>query len=502
MDYQVVSSVKNLSGYDCLLFPVINQKLDRGVKKIDNDLVYKLRVTIQKSSRTHHQGNAELITKQSLDNNAMVLLLYFDNTKGRKINDIKKTLFKAITILNTTHAKSILVSLDNLRSSFIHRGDFYLQLTTFFEQSAYRYEETNPPKKPESSVQNITFFEPQQRYVTYADSIIQKAKAIAEGINYSRRLSDLPANICTPSYLAKKAVSLSKKINLKVTVINERQMKTLGMNLILAVSKGSQQPAKLITLEYQGADLSESPIVLIGKGLTFDSGGYSIKSAPAMDEMKYDMCGAAAVMGTILAVAKMSLPINLTVVIPTSENVINGKAFKPGDVLTSMSGQTVEILSTDAEGRLLIADALTYVERYCPSLIVDVATLTGACITALGSEISGLMSNNQMLARRLAAAGEKSHDHVWQLPLWKDYEQVLRSNFADMASSAGRDDTSGAGAIVAASFLSKFASSQRWAHLDIAGPAWLRGKDKGATGRPVSLLCQFIIDYCDKPFSK
>ena len=272
------------------------------------------------------------------------------------------------------------------------------------------------------------------------------------------------------------------------------------MNCILSVSKGSNQPAKLIVMKYRGAKADSPPVILIGKGVTFDSGGYSIKSAPGMHEMKFDMCGAASVMATMQVISALKTSVNVVALLPCSENLINGRAYKPGDVLTSMSGQTVEILSTDAEGRLLLADALTYSQRFNPALVIDVATLTGAAITALGHDISAVMSNNEKLTNQIYKAGRISQDHAWPLPVWEEYCDILDSNFADMASSAGRTGNSGAGAIVAACFLSKFINQYPWAHLDVAGTAWHRGKHLSASGRPVALLSQFLINYSMNPF--
>jgi leucyl aminopeptidase len=274
-----------------------------------------------------------------------------------------------------------------------------------------------------------------------------------------------------------------------VDVLDRADMEKLGMNTLLSVARGSHEPPKFIVLHHAGGG-SAKPIVLIGKGITFDSGGISLKPGPEMDEMKYDMCGAASVLGTLKAAALMKLPLNIIGVIPTTENMPGGSATKPGDVITSMSGQTVEILNTDAEGRLILCDALTYVERFDPECVVDIATLTGACVIALGHVTSGLLANNDSIARELLDAGHEAHDRAWQLPLWDDYQEQLKSNFADMANIGGRP----AGTITAACFLARFAEKLTWAHLDIAGTAWRSGKEKGATGRPVPLLSHFLIE--------
>lgn len=319
---------------------------------------------------------------------------------------------------------------------------------------------------------------------------LAQASATARGMSLTKTLGNLPGNICTPSYLADQAKTLAKTLKLKITVLEEKDMEKLGMHALLSVSQGSRQAAKLITLEYQGADKKQKPVVLVGKGITFDSGGISLKPGAEMDEMKYDMCGAASVLGTMQAIALMNLKLNVVAIIPTSENMPDGAASKPGDIVQSMSGQTIEILNTDAEGRLVLCDALTYAARFEPDTVIDIATLTGACVIALGHVATGLFSNEDKLARELAEAGDYAHDRAWQMPLWDDYQSLLDSNFADMQNIGGR----AAGSITAACFLARYTKGYRWAHLDIAGTAWQSGKDKGATGRPVPLLTQFLIN--------
>ncbi|MDD5613364.1 MAG: leucyl aminopeptidase, partial [Gallionella sp.] len=322
-----------------------------------------------------------------------------------------------------------------------------------------------------------------------AKTALLQAVATAHGVKLAKELGNLPGNICTPSYLAEQALALAEKYPLKATVLEEKDMEKLGMHSLLSVSRGSRQPAKLITLEYRGTNKKQKPVVLVGKGLTFDSGGISLKPGASMDEMKYDMCGAASVLGTLQAVAEMGLEMNVIGIIPSSENMPDGAACKPGDIVTSMAGLTIEILNTDAEGRLILCDALTYAARFEPDTVVDIATLTGACVIALGGVASGLFSNQQPLASELLEAGDYAGDRVWQLPLWDEYQPQLDSNFADLQNIGGRE----AGSITAACFLSRFTKDYRWAHLDIAGTAWKSGKDKGATGRPVPLLTQYLI---------
>ncbi len=319
---------------------------------------------------------------------------------------------------------------------------------------------------------------------------VRQGTAVAHGVALARELGNRPGNRCTPTYLAEQAMQMQSSLPIQTQVLNEEEMEALNMGALLSVSRGSREPAKLIIMEYRGGDKNDPPIVLVGKGLTFDAGGISLKPAASMDEMKFDMCGGASVFGALRAAAEMALPLNVIGVVPSSENLPDGAANKPGDVVTSMAGKTIEILNTDAEGRLILCDALTYIARYQPAAVVDIATLTGACIIALGSHASGLFSNHDGLADELLAAGEASGDRAWRLPVWEDYTRQLKSSFADLANIGGK----GAGAVTAACFLQEFAEDYHWAHLDIAGTAWKTGGEKGATGRPVPLLVEFLLN--------
>ncbi|EKT4467502.1 leucyl aminopeptidase [Pseudomonas putida] len=321
---------------------------------------------------------------------------------------------------------------------------------------------------------------------------VKHASAIAAGMAFTRDLGNLPPNLCHPSFLAEQAKELGKAHkNLKVEVLDEKKIKDLGMGAFYAVGQGSDQPPRLIVLNYQGGKKSDKPFVLVGKGITFDTGGISLKPGAGMDEMKYDMCGAASVFGTLRAVLQLQLPINLVCLLACAENMPSGGATRPGDIVTTMSGQTVEILNTDAEGRLVLCDTLTYAERFKPQAVIDIATLTGACIVALGSHTSGLMGNNDDLVGQLLDAGKRADDRAWQLPLFDEYQEQLDSPFADIANIGGPK----AGTITAGCFLSRFAKAYDWAHLDVAGTAWISGgKDKGASGRPVPLLTQYLLD--------
>ena len=318
---------------------------------------------------------------------------------------------------------------------------------------------------------------------------LARGQAIAEGVLLARECANRPGNHCTPTYLAEQARELARTHGLQVTVLGQKEVEKLGMGSFLAVARGSHEPLKFIVLRYDGATKKDAPLVLVGKGITFDTGGISIKPAAEMDEMKFDMGGAASVLGTFRAVAELKPRINLVGLIPACENMPGGSAIKPGDVVTSLSGQTIEILNTDAEGRLILCDALTYAERFKPAAVVDIATLTGACVVALGHHHSGLFSPSDELAQQLLEASRKGLDPAWRLPLDDEYDEGLKTNFADMANVGGRPG----GAITAARFLRKFTGNFTWAHLDIAGTAWKSGAAKGATGRPVPLLTHFVL---------
>jgi leucyl aminopeptidase len=400
--------------------------------------------------------------------------------------DILRATFSA---LNSTSAKDAALYL--IDDSIGKEASWVItQAVLAANESTYRSDSLkSKPAKP-ACLKAITFATSDKPGAALKNALDQ-ATAIAKGVSLAKDLGNLPGNICTPTYLSAKALALSKAHKtINTTVLEEKDMQKLGMGSFLSVTRGSDQPAKLITLEYYGGDKKQKPVVLVGKGITFDSGGISLKPGAEMDEMKYDMCGAASVLGTMQAIAEMGLKLNVVGVIPTCENMPSGTATKPGDIVTSMSGQTIEILNTDAEGRLILCDALTYSAKFKPETVIDIATLTGACVVALGHVATGLFSNEDKLGQELLAAGEQAHDRAWQLPLWEDYQPLLDSNFADMQNIGGRMG----GTITAACFLSRFTKEYRWAHLDIAGTAWKSGKEKGSTGRPVPLLTQFLIN--------
>jgi leucyl aminopeptidase len=361
-------------------------------------------------------------------------------------------------------------------------------------EALYRFDAMKSKKSPARALKRVVIATMARSAAADAERGLAEGRAIGAGMGLAKDLGNLPGNVCTPTHLAEEATKLARAWKLGVEVLERRDMERLGMNTLLSVAKGSRQPPKLVVLRYTGAARKAQPVVLVGKGITFDTGGISIKPAPEMDEMKFDMCGAASVLGTFRAVAELAPEINLVGLVPAAENMPGGAASKPGDIVTSMSGQTVEILNTDAEGRLILCDALTYAERYDPAAVVDIATLTGACVIALGHVASGLYANRDELAEELLEAGRDAWDRAWHMPLWDDYQEQLKSPFADLANIGGRP----AGSVTAACFLSKFAGKYPWAHLDIAGTAWTSGKSKGATGRPVPLLTTFLLNRAAK----
>ncbi len=398
---------------------------------------------------------------------------------------------KALQSGGASEALSFLTELDVEDRDLTWKAQRTVEAT---RDAVYRFDElktdAKPPKHP---LRRLTVAVSERATLADARRGVKRGIALANGIELARTLGNRPGNLCTPGDLADQARALKKDYPaLKVQILEEAAMKKLGMGALLSVSRGSRQPAKLIVMQYRGGSKNAKPVVLVGKGVTFDSGGISIKPGAAMDEMKFDMCGAASVFGTVSAVAEMKLRINLVGIVPATENLPDGDASKPGDVVTSMSGQTIEVLNTDAEGRLILCDALTYADRFKPDVVVDIATLTGACVVALGHHATGLLSNDQDLADELLEAGQASGDRAWQLPLWDEYDEQISSNFADMANIGGR----GAGTITAGCFLGRFTKDYRWAHLDIAGVAWKSGHAKGATGRPVQLLTQFLLNRC------
>jgi leucyl aminopeptidase len=355
----------------------------------------------------------------------------------------------------------------------------------------YRFDKLkSEPPKQKRALGKVVVHVVDGAAVAAAETAIRQAVAIASGITLARDLGNLPANVCTPGYLAEQAQELGSLHGFGVTILDQNELEKQGMNAILAVARGSSQPPRLIVMEYHGGARDALPVVLVGKGITFDTGGVNIKSGLEMEDMKFDMCGAASVFGALRTAALMKLPLNVVGIIPAAENMPDGKATKPGDVVTTMSGQTVEILDTDSEGRLVLCDALTYAERYKPAVLVDVATLTGAIVTALGEIASGVFSSSDALVREVITAGDRAWDRAWHMPLWQEFQDMFKSDIADFANVGPRGDC----AITAACFLSRFTTRYPWVHLDIAGTASKSGEGQGATGRPVALLAHFLAN--------
>jgi len=424
-----------------------------------------------------------------------VLLVGCGRERNLDANRFRRIIAKAFSTVQSTGATEAVSYLGELA---VQSRDLYWKIrqsVELAESTGYRVGKLKTKKRPgRPKLRRIGLAIAEQQDLAEARRGIRDGKAIAAGVELAKNLANLPANICTPTYLADQARELAKEYDsIKVSVLDEARMKRLGMGALLAVAQGSREPAKLIVLEYKPQKQGQKPIVFVGKGVTFDSGGISIKPSAAMDEMKFDMSGAASVLGLLRTVAALKLPQKVIGIVPATENLPDGLAIKPGDVVTSLSGQTIEILNTDAEGRLILCDALTYAERYEPKAVIDIATLTGACVIALGKHATGLFSNNDELAGKLLNAGITASDRAWQMPVWDDYQEQLDTRFADMANVGGRE----AGSITAACFLSRFTGKYHWAHLDIAGTAWLTGKSKGATGRPVPLLAQYLLDLSD-----
>ncbi|NBT10383.1 MAG: leucyl aminopeptidase [Betaproteobacteria bacterium] len=350
----------------------------------------------------------------------------------------------------------------------------------------YRHTKPSAPGAPRLAKVSLACSKTDATTVTVG---LRRGSAVASGVELARECANRPANHATPTFLAEQARALARQHGFKVQVLDLAAVKKLGMGSFMAVAQGSEEPLKFIVLQYEGAAKTQAPVVLVGKGITFDTGGISIKPAPEMDEMKFDMSGAASVLGAFKALGELKPRVNVVGLIPACENMPGGRAVKPGDVVKSMSGQTIEILNTDAEGRLILCDALTYAERFKPAAVIDIATLTGACVIALGHHHSGLFSPDDELAEDLLQAAKRSLDPAWRMPLDEEYADALKSNFADMGNVGGR----AGGSITAAMFLKKFTARYRWAHLDIAGTAWKSGVHKGATGRPVPLLVHYVL---------
>ncbi len=489
--FKEISKPENHSSQCLVLGVYTGAKLSKAAKAINKASASAITRLLKRGDIEGKAGDALLIPHLEGVKADRVLLIGCGGSKKLTRTDAQKLIESVFKQLDNCTAADACLMFDELSVEGQAAGWLVEQLALKMVLNSYQYKRTLSKPATASCLKRLSLGQKADSKMRLATS---RGTAIGKGMNIARELGNLPANICTPSYLASQAKAMAKKYPaLKVKILEEKQMAALGMGSLLSVSAGSKQPAKLIVLEHKGGKAKQQPHVLVGKGVTFDSGGISIKPGARMDEMKYDMCGAASVIGTMETISLLKLPINITAVVGAVENMPGGKATKPGDVVTSMSGHTIEVLNTDAEGRLVLCDALSYAERFKPQSIIDVATLTGACVVALGKHATGLYSNQDDFAEQLFSAGEQIGDRAWHMPLWDEYQPQLKSNFADIANIGGPEG----GSITAACFLSRFTENMRWAHLDIAGTAWHSGANKGATGRPVGLLSQYLINQSD-----
>ncbi len=494
MEYQLTTASPHRRRTNCLILGVHKRRqLSAIANEVDAACGRKLSALLRRGDFPGQLGQTLLIPEMPGLRAERVLLVGCGPKEPLSKMQFLTLINKALQALRKTGTKRALNTLGTLEVQ--DQGEHWKlrQMVLASEQLDYRFDQYRSRPQPRSALRQIEFLVEHRTAKTKQS--LQEALAISEGVAFCKDLANQPPNVCTPSYLAKQAGSLknqSRRIETKV--LGGATMEKMGMGALMAVGQGSEQPPKLIVVSYRGrgAGRNAKKVALVGKGVTFDTGGISIKPAANMDEMKFDMCGAASVLGTMLAAARLQLPLHLVGIIAAVENMPGGGACRPGDIVTSMSGQTIEILNTDAEGRLILSDALSYAEKFKPDTVIDIATLTGACLVALGNHASGLLSNHQPLADALIQAGEHSHDRVWQLPLWEEYQQQLKSAFADMGNIGGRY----AGTITAACFLSRFAEKYHWAHLDIAGTAWISGEKPRATGRPVPLLTEYLLELC------
>ena len=496
MQYDLTDNITSIDVNGAAIFGVFTDKnikiLAKYLKTTD---IAKIKEIIKKSSFEGKINQSLCIYDTS---NKKLEKIYLVGL-GEKNKYSERSFIKAVSALSkickNNNLKNIFLNIDSLLTDKIKQDWAIRNISIHINGIDYVYNETKNKTKIKTNykISKIIFISSllKKSYLSSLKKYFQQGVAISSGIKLAKKLGDLPSNICTPTYLAKTATDLgktNKKLNIKIH--NEKEMKSMGMNCLLSVGNGSEEPSKLITMKYNGGAKNEKPIALVGKGITFDTGGISIKPSNGMDEMKYDMCGAASVLGTMKTISELNLKINVVGVIASAENMPSGSATNPGDVVTTMSGQTVEILNTDAEGRLVLCDALTYVSRFKPKHVIDVATLTGAVLVALGKVASGVLSNDEKLTEMLMKSSNVSHDYIWELPMWEEFQSELDSNFADIANIGKRY----AGTITAACFLSRFTEDYSWAHLDIAGTAWNEGANKGGTGRPVSLLTHFLLE--------
>lgn len=491
MQFSTKTSAPEKARTGCVILPVINGQLRAAGRAIDTTAQGLLKAALARGDLPAKVGSTLLVGLGGAIERALLVSLGESEPVSEKA--FTEASRAALRALSNTGARDALSCLSE--AAVQGRGiDWRVRTQVLVARElAYRFDQLKSQRERGSSGPSALAFACERAEATRVGAQIKEAVALADGMDLARDLGNLPGNHCTPAHLADTARGLGREWGLKVEVLERKQLEALKMGAFLAVAQGSPLPPKLIVVRYEGAGSKKAPIVLVGKGITFDTGGISIKPAAEMDEMKFDMCGAASVLGTIRAVAALKAKVNLIGVIPACENMPSGTATRPGDVVTSLSGQTVEILNTDAEGRLILCDALTYVSRFKPAVVVDIATLTGACVVALGHHHSGLFTRSDALAEALQQAGRDMADPCWRMPLDDEYQEALKSNFADMGNVGGR----AGGAITAACFLARFTQGYEWAHLDIAGTAWKSGAAKGSSARPVPLLTRFVLSRAD-----
>ena len=489
---KIINEIKT----DCLMISVFNDGKLRGAAKLVNNANGKLIDDFIKNKDIQGRIGQTRIIPVTGKSYKRIVLVGCGKFEDFSQKNYRKAIASALSKISQTNHKSV-VSLVHDGAEKIDNPNKAYRLSRVLAESwhsiSYQYTTTKKSNLRKLDLRKIEIGTNGKKAIKDLKTGLEHGDAIGKATKLVRHLGDLPANICTPTYLvsvARKIMNKNKSATLKV--LNEAQMKKLKMNSLLSVTAGASEPAKMIVAEFNNGSKSQKPIVVVGKGITFDTGGISLKPSNKMDEMKYDMCGASTTIGLMQMVTELNLPINAVFVVPACENVPSSTATLPGDVVTSMSGTTIEVLNTDAEGRLILADALTYAQRYKPKLMIDMATLTGACVVALGAHHSGLMSNSDQLADQLFQCGQSTDDVTWRLPLTEDYANQIVSNFADVANISTRG--SGAGTITAGCFLQKFVGDYDWAHIDIAGVAWAEGANKGATGRPMGLMSEFLIN--------
>ena len=488
MEFSIKSGNPEKHHSDCLIVGVFeDKKLSDSAKLLDESSLGAISAMIKAGDMNGELASTLLMHQLPNVMAKRILLVGLGEEKSFAAKQYLKALRAAVKAIPSV-AKDVGFYFTELRFNGMTLHEKTAQIAEVFSDATYQVNALKSKKPTIVALKKVVIFVDK---IQESDASLALAQglAIAEGVKLAKDLGNLPGNVCTPTYLGNQAKQLAKDYGFKVDVLEKAEIEKLGMGSFLSVAQGSDEPMRLIVLQHKKGKKDQKPIALVGKGITFDTGGISLKSGSEMDEMKYDMCGAASVLGTFKTIGELDLPINAVGIIPACDNMPSGKALKPGDIVTSMSGQTIEVLNTDAEGRLVLCDALTYAERFEPSAVVDIATLTGACVIALGHHAAAVYSNQDALAAELIAAGEVAYDRAWHMPLWEEYQPQLDSNFADMANIGGRP----AGSITAACFLARFANKYDWAHLDIAGVAWKSGKAKGGTGRPVPLLSTFLI---------